>query len=75
MGRKGTCFHITPSVRQGCPLAPFLFLLYVDVLDAGLQALAMQIHGLKILEHKSKLGYLPLQMILCCSSKAPMTTS
>ena len=55
VGKKVACFYITCFVRQGCPLASFLFLLYGEMLAMGLQATKMQSQGLKIPDYKADL--------------------
>ena len=53
----GPGFNITLSVRQGCSLAPFLFLLFVEAMHVftpsqsmGLRGLVMPMHGQDILD-------------------------
>ena len=41
-------FRLQRSVRQGCPLAPYLFLLTVDVLGQMLQHPECQVQGLRL---------------------------
>jgi hypothetical protein len=36
-GEAGLVFQLTRSVRQGCPLAPYLFILVTDVLGHMLE--------------------------------------
>ena len=47
-GVKGDGFQISRSVRQGCPLAPYLFLFFAEVMslfftteEVGLKGIAM----------------------------------
>ena len=47
-GEESTTFKLQRSVRQGCPLAPYLFLLTVDVLGQMLQHPANQVQGLRL---------------------------
>ena len=47
-GEQSTTFKLQRSVRQGCPLAPYLFLLTVDVLGQMLQHTANQVQGLRL---------------------------
>lgn len=47
-GEQSKTFNLQRSVRQGCPLAPYLFLLTVDVLGQILQHLACGVKGLKL---------------------------
>ena len=47
-GEQSKTFQLQRSVRQGCPLAPYLFLLTVDVLGQMLQHLACGVKGLQL---------------------------
>ena len=47
-GEQSKPFKLQRSVRQGCPLAPYLFLLTVDVLGQMLQHPECQVKGLKL---------------------------
>ena len=47
-GEQSKTFNLQRSVRQGCPLAPYLFLLTVDVLGQMLQHPACGVKGLKL---------------------------
>lgn len=47
-GVQSSPFQLQRSVRQGCPLAPYLFLLTVDVLGQMLQHPACNVQGLKL---------------------------
>ena len=47
-GEPSQAFQLQRSVRQGCPLAPYLFLLTVDVLGQMLQHPACQVKGLRL---------------------------
>lgn len=47
-GEQTKTFKLQRSVRQGCPLAPYLFLLTVDVLGQMLQHLDCGVKGLKL---------------------------
>ena len=47
-GEQSKFFRLQRSVRQGCPVAPYLFLLTVDVLGQMLQHHANQVKGLKL---------------------------
>lgn len=51
-GEQSRAFNLQRSVRQGCPLAPYLFLLIVDVLGQMLQHPLHNVKGLQ-LTHKS----------------------
>lgn len=53
-GEQSKPFYLERSVRQGCPLAPYLFLLTVDVLGQMLQHPACGVKGL-ILPDKSSI--------------------
>lgn len=47
-GEQSKTFNLQRSVRQGCPLAPYLFLLTVDVLGQMLQHPCNGVKGLKL---------------------------
>lgn len=47
-GVQSKTFRLHRSVRQGCPLAPYLFLLTVDVLGQMLQHSACGVQGLRL---------------------------
>lgn len=47
-GEQSQPFKLERSVRQGCPLAPYLFLLTVDVLGQMLQHPDNQVKGLRL---------------------------
>ena len=47
-GEISRTFHLHRSVRQGCPLAPYLFLLTVDVLGQMLQHPGCRVQGLRL---------------------------
>ena len=47
-GEQSRTFNLQRSVRQGCPLAPYLFLLTVDVLGQMLQHNSHQVKGLQL---------------------------
>ena len=47
-GEQSVPFKLQRSVRQGCPLTPYLFLLTVDVLGQMLQHPECQVKGLKL---------------------------
>ena len=56
-GGRGPSFNLSRSVRQGCPLAPFLFLFFVEVMctflvaeDVGLRGLQMPIQEEALLD-------------------------
>ena len=49
-GDKGTRFFITRSIRQGCPLAPFLFLFLAVALHMYLAGEHVGLKGLQISE-------------------------
>ena len=48
VGDKGSTFHILRSVRQGCPLAPFLFISFAETLHILLTAEVVGVKGLTI---------------------------
>jgi hypothetical protein len=50
-GEQSKNFHLQRSVRQGCPLAPYLFLLTVDVLGQMLQHPGCEVEGLRLPDH------------------------
>lgn len=52
-GEVGEFFPITRSVREGCPLAPFLFILIMDFLGYLLQSEAYRVQGLRLLNGDS----------------------
>ena len=45
-GSKGESFKLSRSVRQGCPLAPFLFLFFAEAMSSYLSAEDTRIQGL-----------------------------
>ena len=47
-GEQSKTFQLQRSVRQGCPLAPYLFLLTVDVLGQMLQHPSHRVKGLQL---------------------------
>ena len=47
-GESSKTFRLQRSVRQGCPLAPYLFLLTVDVLGRMLQHPECRVQGLRL---------------------------
>ena len=47
-GEISSTFRLQRSVRQGCPLVPYLFLLTVDVLGQMLQHPGCQVQGLRL---------------------------
>ena len=47
-GEVSQAFNLQRSVRQGCPLAPYLFLLTVDVLGQMLQHPNCEVKGLRL---------------------------
>jgi hypothetical protein len=47
-GEQSQAFNLQRSVRQGCPLVPYLFLLTVDVLGQMLQHPDCQVKGLRL---------------------------
>lgn len=47
-GKQSRTFGLQRSVRQGCPLAPYLFLLTVDLLRQMLQHSGCRVKGLRL---------------------------
>ena len=47
-GGKGPAFSITRSVRQGCPLAPYLFLFFAEAMSRFLNHTDVGLRGLQI---------------------------
>ena len=47
-GEQSQAFKLQRSIRQGCPLAPYLFLLIADVLGQMLQHPNCQVKGLRL---------------------------
>ena len=47
-GHVGQTFALTRSVRQGCPLAPYLFLFFAETMSLFLRGHAPHIHGLRM---------------------------
>jgi hypothetical protein len=52
-GEQSRTFKLQRSMRQGCPLAPYLFLLIVDVLGQMLQHPECRVKGLKLPDNSS----------------------
>lgn len=52
-GEQSMTFKLQRSVRQGCQLAPYLFLLTVDVLGQMLQHPACRVKGLRLPDNSS----------------------
>ena len=52
-GEQSQPFKLQRSVRQGCPLAPYLFLLTVDVLGQMLQHPDCRVQGLRLPDNTS----------------------
>ena len=52
-GEQSKPFQLQRSVRQGCPLAPYLFLLTVDVLGQMLQHPECNVQGLRLPDHST----------------------
>lgn len=52
-GEQSQTFQLQRSVRQGCPLAPYLFLLTVDVLGQMLQHPECGVQGLRLPDNTS----------------------
>ena len=52
-GEQSRTFNLQRSVRQGCPLAPYLFLLTVDVLGQMLQHSIHRVKGLQLPDKSS----------------------
>ena len=48
VGEKGLAFKLTRSVRQGCPMEPYLFLFFTEALSAYLAADFVGLKGLQI---------------------------
>ena len=46
---RGNCFSISRSVRQGCPLAPTLFLFFAEAMSSFLVAQETGLQGLRLL--------------------------
>ena len=47
-GGNGTLFPISRSLRQGCPLAPFLFILFGEALSSFLRSSTVAIQALAL---------------------------
>ena len=47
-GSVGTTFQLTRSVHQGCPLAPFLFLFFVEAMSIHLKVTGSGIWGISL---------------------------
>ena len=47
-GRMGERFHLERSVRQGCPLTPYLFLFFAEAMAHYLRARTTGIRGVRL---------------------------
>ena len=47
-GRKGARISLTRSIRQGCPLIPFLFIFIIEAMSAFSNCQGTNLHGLSI---------------------------
>ena len=47
-GGKGPAFSLSRSVRQGCPMVPYLFLLFAEAMSSFLNADATGLQGLRL---------------------------
>lgn len=57
-GEQSNTFRLQRSVRQGYPLAPYLFLLTVDVLGQMLQHPDNRVQGLRLPDHTTITNHL-----------------
>ena len=54
-GRKGTRISLTRSIKQGFPLAPFLFLFVTKAMTTFFNSQTANLHGLSILNTRQSL--------------------
>ena len=53
-GWMSDCFNIERSVRQGCPLSPYLFVLSVEILASAIRS-DNDVKGISVNQKKIKL--------------------